>query len=284
MAKAHIHQIFNDETSRGAIDPEFIGLADLAPEHPDWLEYGTIAKFLRQTTLAPGELYGFLTSRFQPETEIPARDLMDFLGLVGDGYDVVNFTPFPDQHALFWNVFEQGEYQVPGHAMLAQDTIAALGLKADITELVMDSRTSIFRTYFAATPGFWEKGLALADKLVALTEAPPGGPAGALRDRLNLSLPRRQDMPGLMAGQQKVAIMERLASLVLALNPDIKAVSYQPFLRPRTRSAFAEFPLEAVLSDALKIAFNVRGDQVYKHAFGQVREQVQKAMQAKQGG
>ena len=79
-------------------------------------------------------------------------------------------------------------------------------------------------------------------------------------------------------------MMERLASLVLALNPALKVVSYQPFQRPRTRSPFAEFPVEAVISDALKIAYNVRGDQVYKHAFGQIREQVQRAMHAKQGG
>ena len=280
MARVQIHQIFNDETSRATIDPAFIPLDNLVPEHPDWLEYGAIAKFLHQTTLQPGALYGFLTDRFKPEADIPASDMMEFLGLVGDGYDLVNFTPFPDQHALFWNVFEQGEYRVPGHAMLAQDVFAALGIKADVTELVMDSRSSIFRTYFAAKPVFWEKWLALADKLVSLSDAPSGN----LRDRLNMSAPRRQDMPGLLVGQQKVAMMERLASLVLATNPSIKAVSYQPFLRPRTRSPFAEFPVEAVLSDALKIAFNVRGDPVYKHAFGQVREQVQKAMQAKAGG
>ena len=58
----------------------------------------------------------------------------------------------------------------------------------------------------------------------------------------------------------------------------------RPFQRPCTRSPFAEFPFEAVLSDALKIAYNVRGDAIYKSAFGQIREQVQKAMQAKRQG
>ena len=280
MAKSHIYQIITDETSRGQVDPAFAVLDNIAGERTDWQEFWPIAKFLRETVLQPGEHYGFLTQRFAPEAGVAAHDMMAFLGLVGDGYDVVSFQPFPDQHALFWNVFEQGEYLLPGHAALAQETLSAIGIEVDITELVMDSRNSIFRTYFAARPAFWQHWLALADKLFVFADAQ----GGALRDRLDATVPMRPGMQDLLGGQGKVAIMERLASLVLALHPELKAVSYQPFLRPRTRSPFAEFPFEAVLSDALKIAYNVRGDPVYKNAFGQIREQVQKAMQAKPGG
>ena len=289
MAKAHIHQIFTDEASRDAIDPAFIPLDHTSRERADWQEYWPIRKALHAASLQPGELhpgelhpgahYGFLTSRFKPEADVAAAEMAAFVGLVGDGYDVINFTPFPDQHALFWNVFEHGEYQLPGHAALCQQVIAALELKADVTELVMDSRNSIFRTYFTAKPAFWEKWLALADKLVALADVD-----GPLRGPLNATLPVRADLPGLLTGQAKVAVMERIAPLVLALDPELKAVSFNPFQRPRTRSPFAEFPFEAVLSDALKIAYSVRGDPLYKSAFGEVRAQVQKAMQAKAGG
>lgn len=280
MAKSHIYQLCPDEAARAAVDARFVALSPQPDDRPDWREYATIVRHLRGTRLEPGELYAFLGPRFAEDTNVAPHEVTEFVDRVGENVDVVSFSPHPDQHSLFWNLFEQGDYQVPGNAQLCQEIINALGFKADVTEMVMDSRNSIFRNAFAAKPVFWERWLDVTGRIMALAD----GPASPLRDRLNLPMPFRADSPDLMMGQVKLFVLERVPSLVLALHPELKAISYQPFLRPRTNSAFAEFPLESVLSDALKIAYNVQGDIIFKSAFGHIRDQVKAAMDKKLSG
>ena len=279
MAKAHIYQLYADDAARDAIDPAFRPLALHGSERPDWREYGAMRKLLRETTLEAADFYGVLGPRFGPDTELTPDQVIEFVGLVGADYDVISFSPHPDQHALFWNVFEQADYQLPGNAMLCQEVLAELGFELDVTELVMDSRNSIFGNYFVAKPVFWAKWLDITGRLMALADG--GGP---LADRLNLPLPLRSGLSDPAMGQVKLLVMERVASLVLATSPSLKSIAYQPFMRPRTDSPFADFAVEAVLSDALKIAFNVRGDPIYRAAFGHIRDQVKAALDAKTAG
>ena len=276
MQVIHVHQIYYDAATRQALDPGFLPLDNTGNARPDWREYWPIRRFLLATPLAEGEHYGFLSPRFSEKTQISAAEMIAFAQAAHDRFDVMSFSPHPDQHGLFWNVFEHGDWWHPGMLRAAQEIFDHLGLSVRLEELVMDSRTSIFSNYFVAKPSFWRPWLALNERLFALAETRQG----PLAARLNAPMSHRV---ALGAVDLKVFIMERTASLVLAMHPELRATAYKPFARPLS-VAFGRFGRDAILSDALKIAFNETGDAVYKGAFGHIRAEVKKHLGPRPGG
>ena len=275
MASVHVFQIFYSEATRRALDPGFLPLDNSGNERPDWREYWPIRRFLLGTPLVEGDYYGFLSPRFAEKTQIGSAQMIEFARTAHAQCDVVSFSPHPDQHGLFWNVFEHGDWWHPGMLAAAQGIFDHLALGVRLDALVMDSRTSIFSNYFVAKPTFWRPWLALNERLFALAESREG----PLAARLNAPMSHRV---ALGAVDLKVFVMERTASLVLAMHPELKATAYKPFTRPLS-VAFGRFGREAVLSDALKIAFNTTGDPIYKGAFGHLRAQVKQQLGARPG-
>lgn len=73
----------------------------------------------------------------------------------------------------------------------------------------------------------------------------------------------------------KVFILERIATVLLGTNPDYKARAYCPFELPRSTAAgLADFPDEAVICDALKIAYQIQRYPHYLQVFQRVRDDV----------
>jgi hypothetical protein len=91
-------------------------------------------------------------------------------------------------------------------------------------------------------------------------------------------LPLKQELlhetnyPG--AVQRKVFAMERMASLLLTLQPTWRVKAYDTFTLAWSASRLAEFRLEAVLSDALKIAMREQGFPEYREAFAAMRDKL----------
>jgi hypothetical protein len=73
---------------------------------------------------------------------------------------------------------------------------------------------------------------------------------------------------------RKVFLMERIASLILSLQPRWKARAYNTFTCAWSASRLNQFKLEAVLSDALKIAMREQGFADYTDAFAQLRDKL----------
>ena len=70
--------------------------------------------------------------------------------------------------------------------------------------------------------------------------------------------------------------MERLASLLLTIEPQWRVKAYNTFACAWSGTLLGEHKLEAVISDALKIAMREQGFGDYKAAFAQVRDQLRR--------
>jgi hypothetical protein len=149
-----LFQIYYDAATRAEVDQAFQPLDNSANERPDWREYWPIRQFLLHNVLAEDRHYGFFSPRFLSKSDVTAGDVIAFVNQHGATYDVIGFSPYPDQHALFWNVFEQCDWFAPGMAEVCQKLFDEIGCKVDLTELVMDSQNSIFCNYFCARPAF----------------------------------------------------------------------------------------------------------------------------------
>lgn len=243
-SRAVLHQIFYSEESRIALDPGFIPLDNLANERPDWREYWPIRRYLLNETLDETSFYGFFSPKFGEKTGVKSADCMALIDQAPPGTDVVLFSPFYDQIAYYWNIFEQAVSHHRGLLPTLQAATAAVLPGVAIESLITDSTNTVFSNFFAARPPFWRAWLAINERLFA--EAESG--SGALHAGLNAEVTYG---PGPVAA--KVFMMERVATLLLASQPGWKVLVRNPQESP-AEPLFAAWQDALVKMDALKIA------------------------------
>lgn len=263
-----LYQIAYSAATLAAVEPGFEVLDNLANPRPDWYEYWPIRRYLLEQPLDEAAHYGFFSPKFCRKTQLSAEQVR--AEVARSGADVVLFSPQPDMGAFFLNVFEQGETFDPGLIDAYQAFLDHVGLQAPLRQLVMDSRQIVFSNYFVARPAFWREWLKLNEAMFAVCEGPPSA--------LQQALTRPTSYPG--QAQRKVFLQERAASLLLALQPRWRTHAANPFTMGWSMSRLREHPTEAVISDALKIAFRDQGFPHYMQAFAQLRERFRAAASA----
>lgn len=265
LPPVHLLQIAWSDATAAAIQPGFALLDNRANPRPDWYEYVPIRDYLQQQTLDEDAFYGFFSPKFTAKTGWQAHDVRAFVHRHHERADVLPFSAHPNQVAFFVNVFEQGEFFHPGLMQAATDWLATLGWTLPLASVQMDARQMVFCNYFVARPRFWRAWLALGESLHALCEGPPS----PLRDRLTAPT----DYPG--GTQLKIFLMERMASLLLAVDRRWRSVPADPYVQGRwPHESLRRDPTDAIVSDALKHASLETGWTEYAAAFQHVRERV----------
>jgi hypothetical protein len=264
LVAVHLYQIPYSERTLAQVEAGYHVLDNLSNERPDWFEYWPIRRFLLGETLDDAAYYGFFSPKFGRKTALTHDQVTAFVQAAAAAQaDVVLFSPQPDMGAFFLNVFEQAETFDPGLIDCFGRFLSTVGHPVPpLRSMVMDSRQVVFSNYFVARPAFWREWLALNEQLFAVCE----GPASPLQQALT----RPTTYPG--AAQRKVFLMERVASLLLATQPHWRTQAANPFGFGWSMSRFRQHPTEAIISDALKMAFRDQGYPEYMRAFASIRE------------
>lgn len=261
----HLFHIAYSDATYQAMPAGYQLLDNMAHERDDWREYWPIRRFLLERELDEKAWYGFFSPRFKEKTGLDAAQVGDFVqAAAAGGADVCTFSPQPDMGAFFLNVFEQEELFQPGFVETSQAFLSQIGLDVVLRQLVMDSRQIVFSNYIVARPAFWRRWLVLNEQLFVLCEQG----AGELAERLR----HGSSYPGSVPC--KVFLMERLASLILTLEPRWQVKAYNTFDCAWSASRLNQFRLEAVLSDALKLAMREQGFSQYREAFAALRDKL----------
>ncbi|HEX5337280.1 MAG TPA: glycosyltransferase [Gallionella sp.] len=261
----HIHQIYYSEQTRRDNDRGFIGLDNLANPRPDWREYWPIRNYLLNNSLNADDYYGFLSPKFKSKTNLDAAAVHEYVRAHADRADVFLFSPFFDQGAYHLNIFEQGAADHPGSRVVFRDCAAMIAPDVDLATLVMDSRNTVFCNYIVAKPAFWNAWLAKCEAIFAVAEENKTALAASLNASTNHD--------GGVA-PNKVFVIERIASLMLATQRHWKVNAYHPMSLPYGKPIFAKYPQELLLLDALKIASVEQGYPEYLATFSEVRQSV----------
>lgn len=260
----HLFQIVYDEETCANLPEGYLPLDNTAHERDDWREYWPIRQFLLSQSLDEVAYYGFFSPRFSEKTGLTAAQVTEFIRNANPDLDVALFSPQPDMAAFFLNVFEQEEIFQSGFIAMSESFLATIGLSINLSTLVMDSRQIVYSNYFVARPAFWQSWLELCEALFALCEGPPSA--------LQQLLTEETTYPGKVP--RKVFLMERMASLLLTIEPKWKVLAHNTFECAWSASRLNQFPVEAVISDALKIAIREQGYPQYYHAFNHIRNKL----------
>jgi hypothetical protein len=261
MTNFRILQILDQRTSQRALDPGFEVIDNSSNERPDWLEYWPIRKFLLSEALDEDTFYGFLSPQFTPKTNLTAAQVFEIVRRCDGNAEVILFSPGIHTGAQFLNVFEQGDAEHPGLMATSKRLLARISRHADLDELVTDSTSTAHTGYLVAKPRFWREWLAINEQMFAIAEA------GA--DELGKALTSHASYRGRTEVQMKVFLMERIATLILASDPNFVGRVHGPLV---AHNKFSKVPL-AIVCDALKIAYRVQGFCQYKDVFRFVRAQ-----------
>jgi hypothetical protein len=254
---------WSDEVLLG-IEPAYGVLDNRVDARHDWREYWPIRRFLQEQPLDEATWYGFFSPKFASKTGLTHQAVLDFVAAAPADTDVFTFSPQPDMGSFFLNVFEQNELFDPGFNAASDAFLAAAALPLSVAGLVMDSRQIVFSNFIVARPAFWRAWLDLNEKLFAICE----GPDTPLRAMLT----HPTTYPG--AVERKVFLMERIASLLLTIDPGWKVHAYDTFRLAWSATRLGEQKLEAVISDALKIAMREQGFDEYTAAFSTIRQRL----------
>jgi len=258
----HLYQIAYNEETYAAADKNYPVLDNRSNERPDWFEYWPIRRFLLNEQLDERGFYGFFSPKFPDKTFLSYPDVEKFVREHASKTDVVLFSPQADMGSFFLNVFEQGELFDPGLMQVYTKFLQSIGHSPSLKDLVMDSRQIVFSNYFVARPAFWREWLQLNEALFAFCE-----------DK-NHPLSQELSVPTTYPGeaQRKTFLQERAASYLLTTQPHWRSAAYNPFGMAWSASRFREFPVDAVISDALKLAYREQGFALYLSAFAGIRQ------------
>lgn len=264
MRPVHLHYIAYNQATLQAMPAGYALLDNVDSPRNDWYEYWPIRRFLLNESLDEEALYGFLSPRFAEKTGLTAQQVRDFVAAHGAAHTAYTFSPQPDMGAFFLNVFEQEDLFQPGFIDACEAFLHAAGHHVGLRTLLMDSRQVVYSNYIVARPAFWRRWLAINEQLFAVCEGADNPIKACLTEATNY--------PG--GAQRKIFLMERIASLVLTLEPEFSVKAYDTFLCAWSGSRLNQFKLEAVLSDALKIAMREQGFSEYRDAFAQLRDRL----------
>jgi predicted O-linked N-acetylglucosamine transferase (SPINDLY family) len=262
-AKINLFMIAYLDEHFDALTKGMSALDNRVNDRPDWMEYWPIRRYLYENRINNSDYYGFFSPKFSSKTGLDGDAVKAFLRDDKFQHDFYLFSPQADMNAFFLNPFEQNELFDNGFIQLANDVARKIGYNINLINVVMDSRKIVFSNYFVAKGSFWVRWLNLCEIIYRLAE----DSGSDLSQQLNFATTYRGGI------QRKVFLVERMASMIL-LCDDFSSKPYSTF-----KCAWSALPTgkkvnEAIMSDALKMAFNDTGDRSYLDAYANLRKSV----------
>lgn len=166
---ANVYSISYSRDLKNSLDPGFGIIGDENNPRPEWYEYWHIRKFLASNSMEEGKFYGFFSPKFQEKTGLSSADVYLFLEQNKER-DVVLFSPFLDQIALFLNIIEQANFAHPELVPIFREVCDLYFPEIDPLLMVNSSEDTVFCNFFVAKPEFWARWYKICEDIFQLTE------------------------------------------------------------------------------------------------------------------
>lgn len=261
MSTCKIHQIYYSPESFAALDPGFIPL-DNSNGRQDWMEYWPIRQYFLNNPVDEDELVGFFSPRFFEKTGLSAVDVYAHIQ-ANPGHNVYLFNPYFHLAAWHPNIFVQAESTHQGISHVTNQILALMDIHTKVEDSIMSSLDTVYCNYFVATLDFWKKWLMICEFLFQLSEE-----ENSISKLIGASTHyHRGNMP------LKIFIIERIASIILNLNKEIKIKSKLIFHDMQYNSTGKiNIKNELIVLDSLKIAHQATQEIEFLQMFSENRK------------
>jgi hypothetical protein len=248
MTDHKVFQIVYDAKTMANRDPDFEILDNLDNARPDWFEYWPIRNYLLHNELQDDTYYGFLSPSFGRKTKLSAKDV--YAALATRTEDVVIFSSFLDQSAVFYNQIDHAENNHRGFADLFVNLFDYAALPYPFIQY---SNTVIFSNFFLAKPAFWRRWLEMCEKIFTLAEAG--------KSYIGLKLCEATSYTGGATPAFKIFCIERIAAMLLNLEPKWSSAAPLAYDMPMALASFESRRDKLIFLDLIKYAARRDADQ-----------------------
>jgi hypothetical protein len=186
---------------------------------PDWREFALYVHLYRNKKYTSSRMTGILSPKFQLKTGVTPDSFIEFVRTHLFA-DVILINPFPQIPSFSYNVWMQGEVAHPGITKIAEDLLAAAGLKWRLSDVPRQSTEIVcYSNFWLGTPSFWQRYV--GGVLLQI--------AKYLENNINSTVSKAVLLPTRHTGPAPYLpfIIERLFSTFLTMQPDLQCVAWK---------------------------------------------------------
>jgi hypothetical protein len=258
---ARVFQISYSPEIRKTLDPGFEVMGDESNPRPEWFEYWHIRSFLKSEVFDENTFYGFFSPKFKEKTKLSADKVFDYIEHHKES-DVILFSPYLDQSALFLNIIEQGWFAHPQLKSIFEKVCSRYFGGIDHELIVTTTENTVFSNYFVAKPSFWARWFDICEDLFSIVEQG--------QDPLGIEIAGNTRYKESTASI-RTFVIERIATLILFSEKKWKVKSHPSHECAVGRMPAAKSTNLLLALDALKTRFVQTGSRAYLKAYFDIR-------------
>ena len=259
--RAKIYQISYSPEIRKSLDPGFEVIGDETNPRPEWFEYWHIRNFLKSEVLDEDTLYGFFSPKFKEKTNLIAAQVFNYIEQHKE-CDVILFSPYLDQSALFLNIIEQGWFAHPELKSIFDKVCSRYFDGIDHEVAVTTTENTVFSNYFVAKPKFWVRWFEICEDLFGIVE----WGQDPLAIEISGNTRYKESTTSI-----RTFVIERIATLLLFSRKNWKVKSYPSYQCAVGKMPAAKSTNLLLALDALKTKFVQTGAREYLRAYFDIR-------------
>lgn len=245
-------------------DAGWVVLRSLSGGDSHQTDYDIIRHYFKHHPVEEDALYGFLLPSFFEETHLSVAAIHDFIAQYPN-QDAYVFPAPVESAVCYWNVFEQGDTILPGLKSTVQTWLNQLNLNVSLDTLPMPLNRTVYQYYAIAKPNVWRHWLTLSEQLMVLARDANHPLFAALNTQ---ATSRFQSVP------MYQLIIERLLSLVLAVDQSLRVTHYDVYAFPCLDKTFLPYMTYVSSLDTLKRAYQVSRQQKHYDNFMSIRKTI----------
>lgn len=150
-----IFQICFEENQLSDVDAMLTPFNNTENKHPELREYHNFQKVIDDGLTNDLNAWGMFGPRWYEKLKVSSDVLFDNIQKNSDS-DVYLFNHARIQDALFFNVWEQGEYFHRGIKSIASHILAKMNCDVAVLDTMMASNATCYCSYFVAKKEFWK--------------------------------------------------------------------------------------------------------------------------------
>jgi hypothetical protein len=212
-----IGQIYYAPSQLNSLESAFAPFDNTLNPNREWAEYHVFEEQYTKGIPFRADLTGFVSWKFGRKTGITGERFLEFIEQNPD-YDVYFIDPFPMERHLFANVWLQGEFYHPGILRFSVEILRRAGYQFDLQHWQQQPNSFAFCNYWAGSHKFWKGYMEFTSRIARIL-------------RSELTEKERDFLHSIASKTNNFSyiafIMERMFSVHLALNPEIKFCAYE---------------------------------------------------------
>lgn len=168
-AQTRIFQIYYEPWHLELLDPAFEPF-DNRGIVSEFYELEVFGRIAGSGEVKSAQLWGALSWRFGEKTGMTGQQLHDVIA-ANPGNDIYYCNPYPQNEALFHNMWLQGESCHPRFLEVAEAVCTAAGFPVEDLQAVEASEMFSAANYFVGTHKFWSLYLAFVSRAMGLSDS-----------------------------------------------------------------------------------------------------------------